>query len=178
MNLKSIIKAACEIAVLCALASIGLLGACSVKTAQWHPDIQGAGAWYDSENERMVWMRKSASGDGLFELERFSLDPKDGRIVYLGFKRSKPDAYACTSDDSVQVVIAGAVLVLFGKRDNGKSFTENYKAVNVAFIEKKAAEAERKRATLAAKRNPSLAEQQQAWILEMIVKTLGELRLP
>lgn len=178
MNVKSMIKAACAIAVLGSAAVFGVFAACSARASQWHPDVQGAGAWYDSDNDRMIWMRKSPAGDGRFELERFSLDPKDGKIGYLDFTRSKTDAYACLNDDSIQVVIAGPVLVLFGKRGNGKSFTENYRAVDAAFVARKAAEAERKRASLAAKKNPSLAEQQQAWILEMIVKTLGELRLP
>jgi len=178
MSVKSILKATGAIAILVVLAAVGVFAACSVKIAQWHPDIQGAGAWYDSENGRLVSMRKSAAGAGLFDLERFSLDPKDGRIGYLSFKLTKPDAYSCVNDDSIQIAIAGSVLVLFGKRGNGKSFTENYHAVDAAFLAKKAAEAEKKRAILAAKKSPSMAEQQQSWILEMIAKTLAELRLP
>jgi hypothetical protein len=164
--------------VLAALSFACLIGACALKKAEWHPDSQGSGVWYDSATKRIVSLRRAENGKDLFDMRRFSLDPREGRISYYRFQLSERDSYSCTDDVSLKLAISGPAFMFFGKNGEGKPFTEDYQAVDQAFLKKKAAEADSWRAKIESKKNPTLDEQQEAWILEMISQTLKELKLP
>ncbi len=158
------------------VASAFLLGSCAIKKVEWHPETQGSGVWYDKQNERIAAMRTKP--EGAFELERFSLEPEKSRVSYLDFAPSGPHAFTCASNDALRIAIAGPILVFYGKNKDGSSFTEDYRAVDRAFLAKKAAEADKRRAAIAAKKAPSAREQEEAWILEMISQSLEGLELP
>lgn len=155
-----------------------LLASCAKTKAAWHPDKDGSGAWYDAAHARVLGLARSDTEQGLFELTRFSLDPKENRVVYMSFAAKGADGYANPDDASFTISIKGSVLSFSGKTEDGGAFTETYKAVDRAFLRKKAAVAESKRASLAAKKDPSMIEQQEVWILEMIAQTLNGLKLP
>jgi hypothetical protein len=177
-NGGSMEKTSRAIIALAALAFACLIGACAVKKAEWHPDSQGSGVWYDSGTKRIVSLRRSENGKDLFDMQRFSLDPREGRISYYRFRLSERDSYSCPDDDSLKLAISGPAFMFFGKNGEGKPFTEDYQAVDKVFLKKMAAEADSRRAKIESKKNQTLDEQQEAWILEMISQTLKELVLP
>lgn len=155
-----------------------LLISCAKGKAEWHPGREGSGAWYDASAKRIAALRKSAEGDGLFELTRFSLDPAEGRISYLSFAARGEDSFACPDDESLTLAISGPALRFAGKYEDGTAFEERYAAVDRAFLARKSAEAASRGRALEGKKDPSLREQQEAWVLEMIAQTLDGIELP
>ncbi len=160
------------------LLSLGAFSCAKANSAQWHPDSDGIGAWFDAASKKIAVLKPSSYEEGVYELMRFSLDPKENSISYINFSKTEADSYSCPDDPSLTLNIKGPSLSFSGSYTDGSPFQENYLGVNKAFVSKKAVEAEAKLKALNAKKDLSMMDQQEAWVLEMIASSLREIQLP
>jgi hypothetical protein len=145
---------------------------------EWHPDATGAGLWYDSDLSKIVSLVKDKNAEGLYDFNRFSLDPGSSRMSVLSFSLFGQDSYSCKDESNLVLVIKGPELTFSGVYTDGSVFTERYRAVDAAFLRKKLAEAESASKAVSGKKNPSLQAERKAWGSEMIAQALRGIELP
>jgi hypothetical protein len=164
-------------------AFFAVLASCGVKTAEWHPEKDGIGLWYDATASKIARLQKIPAAESrAYEFLRMGIRPEDNKLSFIDFVPKSEGLFVFEDDERLNIRIDGPDMVFTGisvnDDDSETEFKESYKAVDRAFISKRISELKKELGDLKKKKDPSVNEEFRAGTIEMIIGMLKEIELP
>jgi hypothetical protein len=164
-------------------ACAALLVSCGRKTAEWHPEKDGIGLWFDASTSKIARLQKSPIPESrAYEFLRMGIRPEDNKLSFIDFVNKEEGLFVFEDDERLNIKITGPSMVFAGISVNDDEseteFKESYVAVDRSFISNKIAALRKELSKLRKAKNPSVNDEFRAGTIEMIIGMLKEIELP
>jgi hypothetical protein len=164
-------------------ALISVFASCGPEPAEWHPEKDGIGLWYDASTSKIARLQKIPVAESrAYEFLRMGIMPENNKLSFIDFVPKSEDLFVFEDDERLNIRIDGPAMVFTGislnDDDSETEFKESYEAVDKAFISKRIAELKKELGKLKKKKDPSVNEEFRAGTIEMIIGMLREIELP